>query len=148
MNKVHILIISDVHLGSKICNAGALLKILKGYLYQNLIIVGDLFEGDGIISDEQFEIIEYLRKMLKNKNKIICVDGNHDPVEKGLARKFIGIDVRKKYEWKMGGKKFCAIHGHQFDKFCFVFSEPLIDKIFSRKTIRQSKLPRTTDNFE
>lgn len=30
----------------------------------------------------------------------------------------------------MNGKKFCAIHGHQFDRFCFIFDEPLIDKIF------------------
>ena len=30
----------------------------------------------------------------------------------------------------MKGRRFCALHGHQFDKMCFIFSQPLIDKTF------------------
>ena len=126
MNKVHILIISDIHLGLEFCNAKVLLEILEGYSYQKLIIVGDLYERGGIINDEQFKVIKYLRE---NREKIIYIDGNHDPSD-GLPN-ILGIDMVKKYEWSLGTKRFCAMHGHQFDKWCFIFNEPLVDKIFS-----------------
>ncbi len=127
MNKTHILIISDIHLGSKICNSVILLETLKGYFYEKLIIVGDLYERGGVFTDEHFEFLRYLRE---NRGKIIYIDGNHDPAGEGLINGIIGIDAVKKYKWEICGKKLCAIHGHQFDKLCFIFSEPLIDKIF------------------
>lgn len=121
-------LISDIHIGSEDCKAESLLELLeKSPDDEEWIIVGDLFQEGGVISDKQFEVIEWLRK---NRKRVICVDGNHDPIEKGLIEKIIGINVLKKYEWWVFGKKICAIHGHQFDRLCFFFREPLIDKMF------------------
>ncbi len=126
MNKTHTLIISDIHLGSEICKPEILLKVLRGYSYEKLIIVGDLYEEGGAINDQQFEVVKYLRE---NREKIEYVDGNHDPAGESLA-KIIGIDVAKRYEWEMHGKKLCAMHGHQFDKLCFIFNVGLVDWLF------------------
>lgn len=125
--RTHILIISDVHLGSQICNERILLETLKEYSYDILIIVGDLYEEGGVISDEQFEVIIYLRE---NKKRIIYIDGNHDPAEQSLVSGILDVDVEKNFKWHIAGRKFCALHGHQFDRICFIFSEPLIDQIF------------------
>lgn len=56
------LIVSDIHLRSEDCNAKGLLDLLKASSYEELIIVGDLFEKEGRINDEQFEVITYLWK--------------------------------------------------------------------------------------
>ncbi|OGZ64555.1 MAG: hypothetical protein A3A98_03295 [Candidatus Staskawiczbacteria bacterium RIFCSPLOWO2_01_FULL_40_39] len=127
MNETDILVISDIHLGSDICNAKMLLETLQSYEYRKLIIVGDLFQDGGVLNDEHFEVIKYLRAY---REKIKCIDGNHDPVEESLVNGVIGIHVVKKYHWEMNGKKLCAMHGHQFDKWCFIFSEPFIDRFF------------------
>ena len=129
MNKTDVLIISDIHLGHASCNAGTLLEFLTNSSFGTLIILGDLFEIGGTISDEQFKILEYLRQM---RDKIVYIDGNHDPRHEVLVKEIIGVKPIRKYIWDMGGKRFCAMHGHQFDKFCFIFSLSLIDKLFSK----------------
>ena len=111
MEKTHTLLISDIHLGSENCQAKLLLGTLQGFDYERIIVVGDLYEKGSFICDDQFEIVKYLRN---NRKKLIYIDGNHDPSLRQL-----------------GQKKFRAMHGHQFDRFCFIFSEPLIDKIIS-----------------
>lgn len=115
---VYAVVISDVH------DKRNVLETLREYHYEKLIIVGDLYEEEQEIEEE---FIDYLRK---NREKIVYIDGNHDPSENNLVGKAICVEVVKEYKWKLSGKKFCAIHGHQFDKVCFIFSEPLIDKMF------------------
>jgi UDP-2,3-diacylglucosamine pyrophosphatase LpxH len=94
------------------------------------IIAGDLFQ-DGIpISDEGLEVIKYLRKL---GDRVIYVKGNHDRKGKKLFSKLLGVKTYKKYEWEMkvggGIKKFCVMHGHQFDRFLFLYGQPLLDAI-------------------
>jgi predicted phosphodiesterase len=128
MEKTHILQISDIHLGNANCHAGLLLKTLKGFDYEILILGGDTHENGSDIRDEkQLELIEYLREQRK---KIKPLYGNHDPPQRKPDR-ILGLKLAKKYTWKVGQKKYCAIHGHQFDRFLFIFSEPFLDKLIS-----------------
>ncbi len=127
----HILVISDIHLGSLLCNARELLEFLQGCIYDVLIVLGDLYEDGQIISDEQFEIIRYLRQ---NREKVIYIRGNHDWRKKKSGNGILGIPTREEYEWSVGGKNFYALHGDRFDRFLFIFDEPLVDKIFYRFT--------------
>src|SRR3989338_5631641 len=107
MNQTKILIISDVHLGRENCNIKALLEILTSYSFEKLIILGDLFEKRAMIS--QLEFLEYLQKIAA---KITYINGNHDPSNEFLAERLIGVKPVRKFEWLMGNKKFCAMHGH------------------------------------
>lgn len=127
MKKTDILAISDPHLGSEDCNTEKLMKTLRGYDYRKLVIVGDLSQ-EGEIAKEQFEVLGYLSD---NREKITVVDGNHDLIGETLLHNRLGIEVVKKYETFVNNKRFCFIHGHrQFDRICFIFSEPLVDKLF------------------
>ena len=42
--KIRTLFISDVHLGTKKCQANELLKVFKDYDFENLIIIGDFVD--------------------------------------------------------------------------------------------------------
>jgi len=128
MNAMHTLIVSDVHLESADCRAELLLGLLQSWSFKALIIAGDLYANGGIIGDKQFELVRYLRKL---RGKLIYVGGNHDFSRKRVVDRLIGVRPVKRYSWSMGQKRFCVVHGHQFDRFCFVFSEPLIDRAIS-----------------
>lgn len=128
MNAIHTLVISDVHLESADCRAELLLDVLHNWFFRFLIVAGDLYENGSGIGDKQFELVACLRKL---RGKLTYVGGNHDFSRKRVVDRLIGVRPVKRYSWSMGQKRFCVVHGHQFDRFCFIFSEPLIDKAIS-----------------
>ena len=120
---VKILWISDLHIGSIDCNAKVVLKVLKKYHFEKLIIVGDLSEGKKPNEEWQRRLVKYLKKY---KEKIIYIEGNHDPAGNHIS-KFIGIQAIKSYACTIGSKNIFAIHGHQFNDFGDNLSDHLID---------------------
>jgi len=161
MKTTSIVIISDIHLRSENCQAKLLLATLREYDYETLIINGDLIEDDRIHPDNvkmnwhQFQFIEYLRSRLRKKNtlkQIIRIGGNHDISGNDFINQVLGIETLLEYRWEMNGKKFCVIHGHQFDRF--VFNNPLLSKFISNITLflqkidnRKQHLTRMVDKF-
>lgn len=123
-NKTHTLIISDLHLGSKVSRSKACKSLIESYDFRKLILLGDIFEQLDFtrLKKNDWEFISLLGKLSKTK-KIRWVEGNHD---KNLAKIFAGLTgakVYKIYKWQYKKRKYLAIHGHQFDNF-------LIDNAF------------------
>ena len=54
--KINTLFISDVHLGTKKCQADKLLEVLKMYDYDKLVIVGDFIDLTSIPSDNLWQV--------------------------------------------------------------------------------------------
>lgn len=48
---------------------------------------------------------------------MIWVEGNHDRGLTEVMSHLVGIRVYDEYEWTFSGKRFLAVHGHQFDRF-------------------------------
>jgi len=122
--KTHTLIISDVHLGSRVSRSREAAELLKTYQFRKLILLGDIFDDLNFnnLREEDWKFLSVLGKISKAR-KVRWVEGNHDF---GLAKIFgamIGASVYKVYKWQFGGRKYAAIHGHQFDNF-------LIDNYF------------------
>ncbi len=116
--KIDTLIISDIHLGGFSIRAEALLKVLRKYEYKKLILNGDILNGLKFnrLNTAHWEILSKFRK-LSASCEVVWVHGNHD-ARPAVLTQLIGIQVYKNYHlWESGGKKFLAIHGHQFDKF-------------------------------
>lgn len=118
LKKTHTLIISDLHLGSSVSQAEKALKLLKGYSFKKLILLGDVFESLDFrnLSKECWELLNYIGKISKDK-KVRWIEGNHD---KGLSEMFsalIGAKIYEVYTWQYNQEKYLAIHGHQFDRF-------------------------------
>lgn len=111
------IIVSDVHLGFGFSRPEELTKALKKYRFKRLILNGDIFEDLNFnrLHSEHWDLLSHLRRLTKTVD-VVWIVGNHDG-RATVMSKLLGIEVHNQYVWKEGGKKFLAIHGHQFDRF-------------------------------
>ena len=132
--KTHTLIISDLHLGTAVSQPEKVLELLQSYSFHKLILLGDIFDSLDFrhIPGNSLELISYIGEVAKEK-KVRWVIGNHD---QGLADAFgtlINAKIYEVYEWQVEGKKYLAIHGHQFDRFLInnIFLSYLATRIYN-----------------
>ena len=116
------IIISDIHLGSPVCQAKPLVTFLeriysKEILVDELILNGDVFDSWDFrrLKKTHWKVLSMLRH-LSDKMHIVWINGNHDgPTD--IISHLLGLDVAEQYCFESGGKRILAIHGHQFDEF-------------------------------
>lgn len=125
------IIISDLHLGSKVCQAKQILKFLNTIESQNstkrLILNGDVFDSWDFrrLCKNQWKVLSKLRK-LSDEIKIVWINGNHDgPAE--IVSHLLGIKVVEELIFESGNKKILALHGHIFDDF--ISDHPFLTRI-------------------
>ena len=75
--------LSDLHLGSKYCNADLLLEFLKSTQAERYYLIGDIIDGWSMKKktywpQEHNNIIQYFLKLSKKDHQIIYITGNHD----------------------------------------------------------------------
>jgi UDP-2,3-diacylglucosamine pyrophosphatase LpxH len=116
--KTHTIIISDLHLGSKVSQPAKILKMLEGYSFQKLILLGDVFDKLDFrgLSKDAWDLLNYIGKFSKSK-KVRWVVGNHDKMLVNVFGSLIDAEIYETYIWHYKHKKYLAIHGHQFDRF-------------------------------
>ena len=97
------LYLSDVHLGSKGCNAKEVLKTLKNYNAKNLVLVGDFIDG-WLLQRRMYwpqshnNVIQYVLKLSKKGTKVIYVTGNHDEFLRSYSGEQFGdIEIVDEY---------------------------------------------------
>lgn len=116
--KAHTLIISDLHLGSRVSRARDATEFLKNFEFSKLILLGDIFEDLNFnrLRDDDWKFLALLTRLSKTR-KVRWVEGNHDGDLAKIFAALTGAKVYKKYVWRHKGKKYIAIHGHQFDNY-------------------------------
>ncbi len=119
--KTDTLIISDIHLGSRVARPKAVKRILEMFDFSRLILLGDIFDDLNFtrLKKDHWNLLAMIRK-LSNPGKgkeVVWVEGNHDEGLSEIVSLMMGVKVYDEYYWISGGKRFLAIHGHQFDKF-------------------------------
>lgn len=114
------IIISDIHLGSNVCQA----KTLASFLSQiengeidtdTLIINGDLFDSWDFrkLKKDHWKILSQIRK-ISDIIKVIWISGNHDgPAD--MVSHLIGVDFMDEYSLISGEEKILILHGDIFD---------------------------------
>src|SRR5579871_4807900 len=114
--------ISDVHLGTKHAQVGALLEFLKQVECRYLYLVGDLIDGWQLQSkwhwrDDHNVLIQKLLRKSRKETKIIYLTGNHDEfLEQFLNISFGSVQLaREVIHTAADGKRYLVLHGHQFD---------------------------------
>lgn len=116
------LVISDLHLGSDVCQVKLLESFLKDINHGNiqtneLILNGDVFDSWDFrrLRKHHWHVLSLLRK-LSDHVHVTWVGGNHDgPAE--LISHLLGVDVVEDYTLLSGGKYIYIHHGHRYDKF-------------------------------
>jgi UDP-2,3-diacylglucosamine pyrophosphatase LpxH len=117
---VDAIIISDIHLGSDVCQAETLDKFLKKIdklQPKRLIVNGDLFDclNFNKLPKSHWHILKDLRKLSKH-TEVIWINGNHDGHYEYVSN-LIGLEFVQEYIFESDDKKVICLHGDRFDSF-------------------------------
>ncbi len=114
--------ISDVHLGTRHAQVGALLEFLRQVDCRYLYLVGDMIDGWQLKSkwhwrDDHNVLIQKLLRKSRKDTKVIYITGNHDEfLEQFLNISFGSVQLaREVIHTAADGKRYLVLHGHQFD---------------------------------
>lgn len=126
------IIISDIHLGSDVCQSKKLVEFLDridaGVVEtKELIVNGDLFDSWDFrkLKKSHWKVLSRIRNLSK-KIHTVWINGNHDgPAE--IISHLIGLDFVEEYKLQSGNKKILVLHGHIFDNF--ITNYPLLTKL-------------------
>lgn len=113
--------ISDVHLGTRGSQAGALLDFLKDTEFETLYLVGDLVDiwslRRGIYwPQEHNDVIQKILRKGRKGTEVIYVTGNHDEFLEGFHGSYASITLQKNaIHLTADGRRLLIIHGHELD---------------------------------
>ncbi len=120
---VRSIFLSDIHLGTRACQAERLLSFLRQYESQYLYLVGDIIDfwamSRGIHwSRQQNTVIQKVLKRARHGTTVIFVPGNHDEV----LREYVGTSfgdielVQEHVHVAADGRRYAVLHGDEFDQ--------------------------------
>jgi UDP-2,3-diacylglucosamine pyrophosphatase LpxH len=114
--------ISDIHLGTRGCNAAMLIDFLRSFEAETIYLVGDIVDGWRLRKgwywpDAHNEVVRRLLKMAHNGTRVVLVAGNHDEMFRDYAgMSFGGIELALEAEHiTADGRRLLVIHGDSFD---------------------------------
>lgn len=114
--------ISDVHLGTRNCQAEFLLDFLKENESKYLYLVGDIIDGWQLTKSWYWEqshndVIQKILRKARKGTKVIFIPGNHDEFLRNFAfHKFGNISLQSQAVHKTAdGRTFVVMHGDEFD---------------------------------
>ena len=114
--------LSDVHLGTKGCQADLLLDFLKHHDCDTLYLVGDIVDGWRLRSGWYWpqahnDVVQKLLRKGRKGTRIVYLPGNHDEFLRDYyGNHFGGIEVvETAIHEAADGKRYLVIHGDIFD---------------------------------
>jgi UDP-2,3-diacylglucosamine pyrophosphatase LpxH len=116
------LFLSDVHLGTRGCQAGLLLDFLKYNDAATIYLVGDMIDGWQLKSrwywpQAHNDVVQKLLRKVRRGVRVIYVPGNHDEFARGYTGSvFGGVEVvGHAYHMTADKKRLLVVHGDEFD---------------------------------
>lgn len=112
------IILSDLHLGSSLCQADLLLETLEDVNDETthlLVLNGDVFDSHDFrrLCKKQWKVLSRIRK-ISGDIKVVWVAGNHDgPID--LVSQLLGVDAVSEFSFYSHKAKILATHGDRFD---------------------------------
>jgi UDP-2,3-diacylglucosamine pyrophosphatase LpxH len=114
--------ISDVHLGTKGCNAKLLIDFLDHTDSDTMYLVGDIIDGWRLRKKfywppEHNDIVWRILKRAKRGTRIVYIPGNHDEMIRPFSgMNFGGVEIlRAAYHDTADGRRLLVLHGDEFD---------------------------------
>jgi UDP-2,3-diacylglucosamine pyrophosphatase LpxH len=114
--------ISDVHLGTKGCNAELLIDFLDSTDSETMYLVGDIIDGWRLRKKFYWpaahnDIVWRILKRAKRGTRIIYIPGNHDEMFRQFTGlNFGGVEIRRAaFHETADGRRLMVLHGDEFD---------------------------------
>ena len=114
--------ISDVHLGTRGCNADLLIDFLDHVDSDTLYLVGDIIDGWRLKKkfywpSSHNDIIWRILKRAKRGTRIVYIPGNHDEMFRQFTGlNFGGVEIRRSAIHKTADdRRLLVLHGDEFD---------------------------------
>ena len=116
------LFLSDVHLGSKACQARLLLDFLRCHDAETIYLVGDIVDGwrlkrSWYWPQEHNDVVQKLLRKARKGSRIVYIPGNHDEFLRDyIGTHFGGVEVAARAVHETAdGRRLLVIHGDEFD---------------------------------
>jgi len=120
--KFRTLFISDIHLGTRGCQAGMLLDFLRDYDADTIYLVGDIVDAWQLKSSWYWpqshnDVVQKLLRKARKGTRLIYIPGNHDEFLRDFpGNHFGGIEVvEQTIHTAADGKRYLVMHGDAFD---------------------------------
>ena len=114
--------ISDIHLGTRGCNAALLNDFLQSFECETLYLVGDIVDGWRLRKgwfwpDEHNEVVRRVLKFAHRGTRVVLVSGNHDEMFRDYAGlSFGGVELAlEAIHETADGRRLLVTHGDAFD---------------------------------
>lgn len=114
--------ISDVHLGTKGCNAELLIDFLDNTDSETMYLVGDIIDGWRLKRKFYWpathnDIVRRILKRARRGTRIVYVPGNHDEMFRQFTGlNFGGVEIRRAaFHTTADGRRLMVLHGDEFD---------------------------------
>ncbi|HUJ11188.1 MAG TPA: UDP-2,3-diacylglucosamine diphosphatase [Verrucomicrobiae bacterium] len=113
--------ISDLHLGTRGCDALGLLDFLRQTDFENLYLVGDVVDIWHLKKDHYWPqthndvVQKILRKARKGAN-VVVIPGNHDEFCRNFLGNYGNVSIQTQALYiTISGQRLLVLHGHEFD---------------------------------
>lgn len=120
--RVRTLFISDVHLGTRGCQAELLLEFIRSYDADTIYLVGDIVDGWKLKSgwywpQSHNDVVQKLLRKVRKGARLVYVPGNHDEFLRDyVGSNFGGIEIHDRVVHEAAdGRRYLVMHGDQFD---------------------------------
>jgi UDP-2,3-diacylglucosamine pyrophosphatase LpxH len=120
---VRSIFLSDIHLGTRACQADQLLSFLRHHQAEQIYLVGDIVDfwslSRGIYWPELHNtFVQKILKRARHDVRVVFVPGNHDEA----LREYAGTDfgdihvMRETTHVAADGRRYLVMHGDEFDQ--------------------------------
>src|SRR5215468_5914037 len=120
--RVRTLFLSDIHLGTRGCQADRLLDFLRHYEGETIYLVGDIVDGWQLKSAWYWpqlhnDVVQKLLRKARKGSRLRYIPGNHDEFLRDYyGTHFGGIEVLEDtIHVSVNGKRYLVVHGDLFD---------------------------------
>jgi UDP-2,3-diacylglucosamine pyrophosphatase LpxH len=115
------IVISDLHLGSRVCQAKLLEEFLEWAVLhtRELVINGDIFDDLNFkrLTKRHFACLKVIRRNSDRDDfRLVWVRGNHDG-SADIISHIVGVEILDEYVHTNGRIQLLILHGDQFDTF-------------------------------
>lgn len=114
--------ISDIHLGTRGCNAELLLDFLRATESDYLYLIGDILDFWRLRKrwywrQSHNDVIQKILRKARKGTRVIYIPGNHDEYFRDFARHRFGrvAILNEAIHTTACGRRFLVLHGDQFD---------------------------------